>query len=201
MKPKMSIIEATEYKEKLLINENFNDNSNGWEEIEDKNEFAAIKGGQYLMENPNKSQWNYYAIHTFLKPKNDFLLESEIELVNHKSQGHFGIIWGFDKKFDYANRFTVSADGKRILIMFFERNHRQTLYRFQLQHEPAQSCLFKFSIQKAGPYYRFYLNEELVNIVHEYHLPYMGDKAGFYIEPGIRIQANQFALKLLSKKK
>ena len=89
-----------------------------------RNGKSIIKDGHYRIENTSKSSWKYYKTKSHLKKGDDFIIETAIELEKKVDAfGHFGLVWGFDEERKYLNQFTLSADGKRALIMHFEKNH------------------------------------------------------------------------------
>ena len=115
---------------------------------------------------------------------------------------HFGLVWGFDKNFEYLNRFTLSADGKRAIIMNFEKNHNHIIHRFHKRklpkinmNEPVQ-----FSIIKLNGNFYFLINKYIVYIAHESLFVNSGNYAGYYIEPRLSIKSNFFEVKKIKSK-
>ena len=186
-----------------LIRENFTGNKRKWEIIDNKNETAFIENESYYMENKSVSNWHYYKIKTPLKSKDDFIIETEIELLSKEQFGHFGLIWGFDKDDQIMNKYTISADGERALMMQFEKNHKKNYYRIQCRNfkNISMTTPMKFSIIKLGVFFYFCINNELLNIVNEIHFPSRGSYVGFYLEPGIVIKSNWIEIKKVTARK
>jgi hypothetical protein len=185
---------------KTLLLENFTNNKRKWEEVEIESEKAYIKDGYYWMENTSKSRWNYYKTKSHLKKGDDFIIETKIELKDNEDVfGHFGLVWGFDKERKYLNRFTLSADGKRALIMHFEKNHYIDFHRFQTRKLPKidMKKTIRFSIIKLGNYFHFLINKQNVYIAHESTFCADGFYVGYYIEPHLSIKSNFFEVKKL----
>jgi hypothetical protein len=186
-----------------LLRENFTGNKRKWENIDNKNETAFIDNGGYFMENKSISNWHYYKVKTPMKSKDEFIIETEIELLSKEQFGHFGLMWGFDKEDHVINKFTISADGERALMMQFEKDHKKIYYRIQCKDfkKTNTNAPVNFSIIKLGGYYYFCINNELVNIVNEIHFVCSGSYVGFYVEPGIAIKSNWLEIKKLTARK
>ena len=186
-----------------LLRENFSSNKRKWEIIDNKNETAFIDKESYFMENKSVSHWHYYKIKTPLKSKDEFVIETEIQLLSKDQFGHFGLLWGFDKEDDVLNKFTISADGERALMMQFEKNHKKNYYRIQCRdfNKINTNNPVKMSIIKLGGFYYFCINNELINIVNESHFVITGSYIGFYLEPGIAIKSNRLEIKKLTARK
>ena len=185
------------------VQETFNNNKRKWEIIESKNETAIIQDGSYTMKNKSDFNWHYYKARSPLKLKEDFLLETDIELISKDQFGHFGLVWGFDKTPHTMNKFTVSADGERSLMMSFEKDHKQVFYRNQCRGLTTlkSSPFLKISIIKMNEFYFFCINNELLNIVNASHFIINGPYMGFYLEPGIAIKSKRLEIKKLTSRK
>jgi hypothetical protein len=192
-------LESTE----SLVLENFTNNKRKWEEVNIETERAFIKDGYYRMENTSKSRWNYYKTKSHLKKGDDFIIEASIELDKKEDIfNHFGLVWGFDEERKYLNRFTLSADGKRALIMHFEKNHHVDFHRFQTRKLPKidMSKSVRFSIIKLEDYFYFFINKVKVYTVHESVFCTKGFFVGYYIEPELAMKSDFFEVKKIKAK-
>ena len=109
-------------RQQILLKEDFKNNKRKWEIVDIDTEYSSIKEAYYYMENKSSSQWNYYKTKSTIKSEDFFILDTAIELLSAEKYGHFGLVWGFDKAREVLNRFTISADGKRAVIMQFEKD-------------------------------------------------------------------------------
>ena len=187
-----------------LVLENFTNNKRKWEETNIESEIAFIKDGYYWMENTSKSSWNYYKTKSHLKKGDDFIIETAIELENKEDAfGHFGLVWGFDEERKYLNRFTLSADGKRALIMHFEKNHHFDFHRFQTRKLPKidMKKSVRFSIIKLEDYFYFFINKVKVYTVHESVFCAKGFFVGYYIEPDLSMKSDFFEVRKIMAKR
>lgn len=181
-----------------VLQENFKNNKRKWEIVDIDTETSAIKDGYYYMKNKSRSRWNYYKTKTNLKRNQDFIFEATLELEKEEdSFGHFGLVWGFDKNCENLNRFTLSADGQRALIMHFEKDHKNVFHRFQNRKLPKFNINkpVRFTIIKLGEYFHFLINKTNVYIAHESFFAACGNFAGYYIEPGLSIKSNYLEVK------
>lgn len=187
----------------ILFEDHFDNNIAGWEIIEDEDERSFIKDGHYFMENKSQCRWMYF--HKSLPkglPRN-YVINTEIELLDHGVYGQFGLVWGFTKPHHILNRFVVSAESDRFTVSRFEKDHHRVFHRFSdntgrsdLQRPddlPTNVACDKFflSVMLLDDYYYFFLQEysRPVYICHRSHLPTEGDRFGFYVEPGVMIRA------------
>lgn len=187
-----------------IFQENFLNNKRKWEITDISSERSDIKEGYYYMHNKSESRWNYYKTKTSLKTGQDFVFEASIELENKEdSWGHFGLVWGFDKDHHFLNRFTLSADGRRALVMHFEKDHKKVFHRFQNRQLSAFNIKkpIHFCIIKIGDYFHFLINEETVYMAHESLFASEGSYIGYYIEPGLSIRSNHIEVKKIKARK
>jgi hypothetical protein len=181
-----------------IMKENFINNIREWEIVNIKSETSEIKEGFYYMQNNSETNWNYYKTKINLKKEDEFLFQADIILQNKEdTYGHFGLVWGFDESHKYLNRFTLSADGKRALIMHFEKDHKRIYHRFQNRILPNfnTNTSIRFSIIKLGHYFHFFINECKIYTAHESIFTDLGTYIGYYIEPGLSIKSNFIEVK------
>jgi hypothetical protein len=183
---------------KTILQDKFKDNRHDWEHTNSEEEYAAIKSDGYHMHNLRDKRWSYYSIQAPLKKDASFLIETEIEFIDKGEFGQAGIIWGWDKKFGYANRFTISSDGHRVNILCFEKDHRRDTYQFLRLMKKDMSGVFKLKVMKSGEYYFFLVNDVLINIANEYHFLPPNAQVGYYVEPYLHIRSPHFIIKEIS---
>lgn len=186
---------------KSLMREEFKNNHRNWEQVENETEKAFISEGNYFMKNSSSSNWNFYKMKTALKRNQNFILEAYLQLENYEDcYGHFGLVWGFDRNNEHLNRFTLSADGKRALVMHFEKDHRKIYHRFQNRQlsKINRKEPIRFSIIRMGDYFYFFINKMVAYTAHESMFADNGSYVGYYIEPGLEIKSNYIEVKKIS---
>jgi len=181
-----------------LFKDDFDNNLKGWEIVKNDDENAFIKDGYYWMENTSKNRWMYYKTKLPLKRKEDFLIDTEIEILTKDAHGHVGLVWGFDKDREILNRFTVSADGERFLVMHFQRNHHRVFHRYHSWELKGSSTnKIRLSIARIAGYFYFMYNGKTVYTAHASQFADYGPYFGYYVEPGIMIRSRFIEAKRL----
>lgn len=183
-----------------IFRENFLNNKRKWEITESLLETAVFDDDGYRMENKSEAQWQFYKVKSALKAKDDFIIETQIELLSNDQFGHYGILWGLDKECKVLNKFTVSADGERALMMRFDRNHKKIFFRSHCRNfkHSGRNKTIRMSLVKMGSFCYFCINNELLNIVNESHFVFNGPYVGFYTEPGISIKSKWLEIKKIT---
>ncbi len=180
-----------------ILRDDFTNNKRKWEITNKEAREAFIKDGSYWMENKSNAGWNYYKIKSPIKTTRNFIIDTKIELLNKNQHGHFGLVWGFDKNKEMLNRFSLSADGERVIIMQFEKNHRRVYHRFHLRilRKINLNQAVRFTIIKIDSFFYFLIDESIVNISHESHFINGGPLIGYYLEPLLSIRSKYIEVK------
>jgi hypothetical protein len=181
-----------------VVKEDFSNNKRNWEIVDNPEEKAVLENGVYNMINCSAGSWHYYKTKSGLKNDRFFLLDTCITLKSKQDcYGHFGLLWGFDDDMDSFNRFTLSADGKRVLVMQFDKDHNEVYHRFQTRKHPTIHLArpIRFTIFKMGEYYHFSINGTEVYSAHEYHFSPVGKYVAYYVEPGLEVSSNLLEVK------
>lgn len=175
-----------------VADERFAPGTTGWERVQNEDEHTFIEKGHYWMENRSDTRWMYYKYKLPLKRNDDWMLRTEVELMRREGYGHYGLVWGFDEDREHLNRFTVSADGRRCLVMHFQKDHHVVYHRYQKRLSRPLQGKVELGILKIGSYYYFLLNRELVYVCEASAFAAEGPYAGYYTEPGIFIRSSCF---------
>lgn len=188
---------------KTVLSESFSNNKRRWETIDSEKEYAQIINGAYCIENRSESDWNYYSCRSGLKEKDDFLINAFFDVVGSIDFGHFGLVWGFDGKPEYLNKFSVAPLNSKCSVMSFEKDYRKVLHRFYDDYFPDKKDQKKFrlTIIKLDTYFYFLCDEKLVYQCHEHHFTEMGKRMGIYIEPGLSIRVSKLEIKKITCRK
>ncbi|MFN5335380.1 MAG: hypothetical protein ACK5BV_09355 [Bacteroidota bacterium] len=178
-----------------VLQENFLTENNGWEITHKPEERAFIMNRHYWMENLTASRWMYYKKKMPFKKNENWTLQTEIELLSKEEHGHFGLVWGFDQEFDRLNRFTVSADGERGLVMHFQKDHHWVKHRYQKTFSsPLSTKKVHLTILKMEDYFYFLVNRKMMYMCERSNFADMGPYFGYYVEPGLFIRSSQISL-------
>ena len=188
--------------QEVVLEDNFDSKFEGWELIEDEDEHAFIKDSHYWMENKSSNRWMFYHKKLPVKPRENFIIRADIELINSfRKFGQYGLVWGFDKEHEELNKFVVSTDNDDFTVAKFQKNHQYIKHRFSNRFEKDKFETNKqfFSIVKLESYYYFFLNkyDRPVYVMHMSQMFMEGDRFGFYVEPGIMIRCDSIKVKRL----
>lgn len=184
-----------------IVDERFCNNSFHWKIIQKIEEQSFFDQGYYWMENRSQRQWMYYSYKLPLKPGEDWVLRTEIELMRCDTLGHYGLVWGFRKALFDLNRFTISADGERCVVMHFNKDHYIVHHRFHNRmDQPLDTEKITLTIMKIKNYYYFMINKMMIYICEASVFAADGPYAGYYVEPGLFVRSPCFkAERLITK--
>jgi hypothetical protein len=184
---------------KMVFNKVFVPGQAAWEIVDSDSERTFVKNNHYYMENLTETQWNFYKNKMPDNIGENWLIETQIEVLSKDQYGHFGIVWGFDERRECLNRFTVSADGERGLVAHFQKDHHRIFHRFQKKFSSDQTYFpVDFALLKLDNYFYFLLNKQLMYICEQSHLGDYGNYFGYYIEPGLFIRSSYMNINRLA---
>ena len=184
-----------------IFEDDFVNNIAGWEQISDEDEQSFILNSHYHMENKSQTRWMFYHKEMGRKLPENFIINTEIELLEHNGYGQYGLVWGFTKPHHILNRFVVSAESDRFTVSRFEKNHHHTFHRYSGYYEKEYMSKNKqfLSVMLLNDYYYFFLHrhQKPVYICHKAHMNSEGNRFGFYVEPGLLVRANNIKVQRL----
>ncbi len=151
------------------------------------------------MENLTESRWNYYKNKMPANIGENWMIETSIELLSRDQYGHFGIVWGFDDDREHLNRFTISADGERGVVMHFQKDHHRVYHRYQKNFSDlSTSYPVNLAVLKLDNYFYFLVERQLMYICEQSHMANEGNGFGYYIEPGLFIRSSYMTVNRLT---
>ena len=177
-------------EKKIVFNKVFVPGQSSWEIVDNETERTFIKNNHYYMENFTNSSWNFYKNRMPKETGECWMIETQIEFLGKDRYGQCGIVWGFDESNEMLNRFTISADGKRGVVMQFQKDHVRVPHRFPIHFStPFDLALIDLSIIKMNRYFYFLINKELIYICEQSHFAESGNYFGYYIEPDLFVRS------------
>lgn len=184
-----------------IFEDDFVNNIAGWEKIQDEDEQSFIADSHYYMENKTTLRWMFYHKELPRKLPQHYVINTEIEILEHQGFGQFGLVWGFTKPHHVLNRFVVSAETDRFTVTRFEKDHFRTFHRYSGSFEKEHMSGNKrfLSVMLLEDYFYFFLHhhQRPVYICHKSHMHTEGNRFGFYVEPGIMIRADKIKVQKL----
>lgn len=166
-------------QQEFVLNEEYNNNYNGWNEQSGKEAYSKIKNGKYVCEIESGIFFLDQLITVNLNSNRDFVIEST--MTKKSGDVSYGITWGADGVGSRYN-FVISSSGSYSIhkwtnydVSFYANSI--TSYAIKGNYSPN-----KLSIKKEGGYLKFYVNDTyLQDLPFE---PFFGQKFGFYANSG-----------------
>jgi hypothetical protein len=184
---------------KMVFNKVFVPGQSAWEMVDTDSERTFIKNNHYYMENLTEGRWNYYKNKMPANIGENWMIETSIELLSRDQYGHFGIVWGFDEEREHLNRFTVSADGERGVVMHFQKDHHRVYHRYQKNFSDlSTSYPVNLAVLKLDNYFYFLVERQLMYICEQSHMANYGNGFGYYIEPGLFVRSSYMTVNRLT---
>ncbi|MDM8516593.1 hypothetical protein QUF76_10365 [Desulfobacterales bacterium HSG16] len=174
-------------EEKILLEENFNDNLQQWFERDTESVVNSVSDGKYIFENKGKKQgffsWPKKIVR--IDPAQDFTITADFEIISGTEEGSCNIVWGF-KDPENCHAFGVRNSGEYVLGRFEKGKWISTIdwtrssyikkYNPQNKESNSESkdavirddqnnnaIKNRLSIKRSGDTIRLYINGQYVN--------------------------------------
>ncbi len=186
-------------EQEILFNEGFKDNHRRWETVDNASERAEVINNCYFLENKTKDKWHYYDRPDVIDRRSDFILSVKYRVLSAGHLGNFGIVWGYEQDPKVLNRFVFNVRHEYCAAMRFNRNEAEshTIYRASkpVPMPPGfRKDVQTLSIIRMGGHYYFFAGNthSPLMIEKETHFVLEGNSAGFYTEPGMKVEVIHF---------
>lgn len=180
--------------------EDFQANFRGWQEVDNKEEFASIDMDHYILKNRDIDRWHHFSLFPDIPEVTGLYIRTLISIDPESHPGQFGLIWGFDPKMKRLNRFTLTSTGKGASVVHFERNHRPVFHRFYDHYFSVNTeKRILMEIREDSGYFYFTINRRLAYIGHTSHFVNNGYGVGFYLDPGVSIKVKKLQVATIVK--
>lgn len=174
-------------KKKVVLNERFENNSNGWEHEDEETELSLVQDDHYLLQVKDEES-HYFLIPVPLDTKQDFIIETTFTVLEPvsggKAPGIFALIFGADYQ-----------EPSYYLFGFYPETGRHFVYEIvsevspsfkestspQAYTLPPGMAKNKLIIRKKGDKFEFLANGENL-LISAGNLPFHGNEMGFYIK-------------------
>lgn len=184
----------------ILLNENFADNRQGWEEIENKGESALVRKGAYHLKNKTTDTWNYYDRSNVYDKKQAFLISLSFRVIDPGPMGNFGLLWGYNQQADVFNKFVLNVNQGYCASSVFLRKGSRTLFRTaRILHEQPTTNEHRLTVLSLDGWFYFFADNAYSPRIAERSGPFVdaGSNAGIYIDPGMNVAVTGFYSKKL----
>ncbi len=163
----------------MSYEEQFNDNTGGWEIFNLTMASARIEGGYYYIENKSEAGELFILHHSDFPLGREFIIETSIKTVKASDNHSYGFVIGAkDASNSYV--FQIIADDAYAIIKFQKGNPKE-LSGGKMRRRVFQKNSFNtFKLEKLGKKIRFYLNNFYIDEISDITL--FGKRVGFYVE-------------------
>jgi hypothetical protein len=177
-------------QQEILLNEEYNDNNNGWTEQSTLEVKSNVRDGKYICDITSGTFFMDQLITVNLNSNRDFVIECK--LTKKRGNGSFGISWGADGIGSRYN-FMIYSTGSYSIQKW--TNYDVNSYANQVSTYAIRPDFSpnKLSVKKAGSILMFYVNDTyLQEIPFE---PFFGPKIGFYANGGdLLVEAENYKI-------
>lgn len=182
------------FSQKVILNDDFNDNSNKWLEKTEEGYSSYIQKGKYVIDiKDDKSYWFYQTL-PFLPDTIDFEMEATITQVAAESNFGYGIVWGLYPNGSDFKYLLVSANKYVKVSHYYNKEYHDKLkWTINEAVNPAGKPNV-FKVVKKGNLIEHFINGVSVNISGDYQ--YHGSKFGIYAGNKMKIEVDKIKITL-----
>jgi len=182
---------ATNESENILIDEKFNDNSNGWLVGENDYFSAKMENSDLIYRNKQTSAQHTNRITLPLDQEKDFSIETKLDNIEGSNQNGYGMIWGY---LDYKNFFMLNITNSQYYqIIKYQDGKYHELEKWSVNVYLNTDSPNKLLIEKKDNKYFFEMNDiKITNVPFE---KFFGNDLGLIIWNEKAIKVDYFKVK------
>ncbi|RLD69371.1 MAG: hypothetical protein DRI95_00255 [Bacteroidetes bacterium] len=181
----------------VVINEQFNDNSNYWDVHDEPQSMLNMLNGKYYMEGKMLGRAITSTISTPVTENDNFKISVELTKLNGIDDNGFGLIWGGkDENNEYE--FVISGNGQFKVIEWRNGIKKDLIaWTFFSDIQKWDNAKNRLRIEKRGETIKFYINDNYVAVVHS--AENMGNRIGFVINETMEVEFNYLIYEKIEK--
>lgn len=181
-------------KEKVVFNDNFNNNLNIWLISLGSKYSIGIDNGKLNLENKTTDPLiSTKLIETKINQDQDFKLEAEIKKINGVENNSYDIVWGFVDKQNFYS-FGVSANGYYRYGKWLNGIYTPIIKWTESKYINKGNAKNKLSVMKFNNNtFEFYVNDKLVN--KSPFERFTGDRQGVMLQSKMKVEVDNFFIK------
>jgi len=167
-----------------FFDEDFDNNSNNWEEINTSQAYLNIENGTYVFQNKSNSA-AIVSINKIIDQQQNFEIETSIKITNSPDSTGNGLIWGYNNIGSYQFFCFKFSSAEKLWIGYYDYNtytYWQDWLAFNVN--PVNSYN-KLTIRKIDDKYYFFINEQFIK--EQSFVSFYDDKIGFKVESNTTI--------------
>ncbi len=159
--------------------EQFNDNTGGWEIFDTTMATARIDEGKYYIENKSETGELFILHHADFPLGREFIIETAIRTEKASENHSYGFVIGAS---DASNSYVFQIVGnKSYAIIKFQSGDPEELSSGKIRSRVFKQKSFNtLKLEKLGSKIRFYINNNYIDEVSDISL--FGKRVGFHVE-------------------
>ncbi len=176
--------------QQVIVEEHFNDNGYGWQELKAGNISFDVASGNYMVS--NKSQRDIIAYKSvYINESADFHIKCTLKQVKGPKKGRFGLVWGMN---DFDNFFAFSLSPAQVFNVY--TSEEREIFNIK-------NWTFNEAIKTEGEYNTIEIKKEdkdlyfSINGKQVYYRaadPFFGGKIGFIASPGVTVAVDDLVI-------
>lgn len=176
----------------VLLNEQFNDNSNYWDTQDEPESALNLAKGKYYMQGKMLGRAITSTVSSPLDEVRDFKISAELSKINGIDDNGFGLIWGSkDENNEYE--FVISGNGQFKVIEWKEGAKKDLIpWTFNSNIKKWDGPTNRLRIERRGDLIKFYINDHYVSAIPA--VKNLGNRIGFVINETMEVEFNYLTL-------
>jgi OOP family OmpA-OmpF porin len=180
------------FAQKVLLDDDFNDNSNNWlvKNTEEYNSY--IKNGKFVIDVKAEKAFWFYQKLPFVPDTIDFEMEAVITQVESEGNYGYGVVWGLYSDGSNFKYFLVSKNKyTKVSHYYSEEYHEKLKWTLDESINPmGRANVFK--VVKKGNLVEHFINGKSVNLSGDYR--YHGSKFGIYVGHKMKVEVDKIKI-------
>lgn len=180
------------YAQQILLNENFDNNSNNWLVNNTQEYNSYIEKGKFVIDVKTENAYWFYQQLPFLPDTIDFELEATITQIKSDGNYGYGIVWGLYNDNSNFKYFLVSKNNYVKVSHYYNKEYHEKLeWTFNEYINPlGKPNVFK--IVKKGNLIEHFINGKSINLSGDYR--YHGSKFGIYVGNKMKVEVDNIKI-------
>ncbi len=178
-------------QETILINEEFNDNTNNWYIADDENLKTDVTKGHYQFENKTtSSRWIFTTINNLSADEEDFTIEIKLKQTKGDKDLAQGILFSLYSNSEAYHQFFITANGQyKINHYYSKKDHIKVNYK---EHKAINTGLKSYNtlkVVKTANIVTYYINNE--EVYKSGNHSYYGNRLAYFTGGNITIEVDE----------
>lgn len=167
-----------------VINDDFDNNDNGWGEWRSRDSYAKVDDGHYLIENRHADNNAYFYKSFALDPNVDFVIETKMKVTEGPDDMGFGLIMFDDRVSDKRRWHYFRLSGNQYFsALTWEEETDESVYHQEWEQDTKLINGYgeynTLKIVKEGTKFYFYINEK--EVLKKNKIDFWGREIGFLL--------------------